>query len=332
MSSSYIVGNVLSKGDIVVYESTVYPGATEEQCVPILEEASGFKFGEDFTVGYSPERINPGDSEHTLKNIIKVVSGSDSETCEKIASVYEQIVEAGIFRATSIKVAEAAKVIENTQRDLNIALMNELALIFDKLQISTQDVLEAASTKWNFIKFSPGLVGGHCIGVDPYYLTHKALEAGYQPEVILAGRKINDSIGKFIAQKTVKLLLQSRLTPHKSQILILGFSFKENVNDVRNTKVIDIVKELKEWECNVEVFDPMANKDDAQQEYGIELLRSLSKRKVYDAIVISVGHDAFLENLKLIQSCLEDHRPSVVIDVKSVFSQADFPNSLYWNL
>ncbi len=332
LNASNLVGNVLCQGDIVVYESTVYPGTTEEECVPVLEKSSGLKFGEHFTVGYSPERVNPGDSIHTLQNVVKIVSGSDSETCEKVASVYQQIVKKGVFPTSSIKVAEAAKVIENTQRDLNIALMNELALIFDRLQIPTHEVIEAASTKWNFSKFSPGLVGGHCIGVDPYYLTYKALEVGYQPEIILAGRKINDSIGQFIAQKTVKLLLQSRLVPYKAQILVLGFTFKENVCDVRNTKVIDIVHELKEWQCHVEVFDPMADKNDVKQCYGIDLLHSLPKRKVYDTVIIATAHDAFLENLNLIQSCLEDERPSVVVDVKSAFSQNDFPHSNYWSL
>ena len=332
ISSSKIVGHAISKGNIVVYESTVYPGATEEQCIPVLEETSGLKFGDDFTVGYSPERINPGDQNHTLNNIVKVVSGSDAETLEKVASVYEKIIDAGLFKASSIQVAEAAKVIENTQRDLNIALMNELAVIFEKLHIPTQEVLQAASTKWNFLKFSPGLVGGHCIGVDPYYLTHKALEVGYQPEVILAGRRINDSIGKFIAEKTIKLLLKAQLMPKKSQILVLGFTFKENINDVRNTKVIDIVKELNDWDCQVDIFDPIANRQDAYKEYGIDLLPELPAQKSYNAVIISVAHDYFSNNIQIIQSCIDKGRPSVVIDVKSVFSAQDFSHSLYWSL
>lgn len=334
LKATELVGTQLQSGQTVVYESTVYPGATEEDCVPILEKKSGLKCGIDFKVGYSPERINPGDRKHTLEKIVKVVSGIDSETLEQIASVYGSIIMAGIFRATSIKVAEAAKVIENTQRDLNIALMNELSLIFDKMNIRTSDVLAAAATKWNFLKFFPGMVGGHCIGVDPYYLTHKALALKYHPEVILSGRRINDSMGKTIAEKTIQQLIRARKSVYDSRILVMGMTFKENVPDVRNTKVIDLIESLKQWECHVDTYDPVADADEVALEYGINLLESPLEHN-YDAVVLAVSHQCFLENgANGINKYL--HEPpiqNVLIDVKSCFHPRDFStNTLYWSL
>ena len=272
LKASETVAKALKKGDIVVYESTVYPGATEEDCVPVLERVSGLTFGSDFTVGYSPERINPGDKEHTFTKIMKVVSGSDSATLEIVASVYESVVTAGVHRAASIKVAEAAKVIENTQRDLNIALMNELALIFDRLGIDTLDVLEAAGTKWNFLPFRPGLVGGHCIGVDPYYLTHKAEKIGYIPQVILAGRRINDDVGKFIAQRTIREMIHAGQNILGATVTVLGLTFKENCPDIRNSKVIDIIRELQDYGINVQVHDPLADPLEVEHEYGLKMV------------------------------------------------------------
>jgi len=334
VKASETVGKYLKKGDYIVYESTVYPGVTEEICVPILEKKSGLKFIIDFKVGYSPERINPGDKIHTFENIIKVVSGCDKESLEKIAEVYGKVVKAGIYKAESIKVAEAAKVIENTQRDLNIALMNELALIFDKMDIDTKNVLEAAGTKWNFLKFEPGLVGGHCIGVDPYYLTFKAQEIGYHPQVILAGRKINDYMGKFIAEKTVKLLIKNDKLVKNAKILILGFTFKENVPDIRNTRVIDIYNELIEYGTNPIVYEPVASKEDIENEYEIKMLDSINKiNKEFDAIIMAVKHDIFLKELnnEVIENLLTEN--GVFVDVKGVMkdklSDARFT---YWRL
>lgn len=334
VKASETVGKYLKKGDYVVYESTVYPGVTEEICVPILEKESGLKFINDFKVGYSPERINPGDKIHTFENIIKVVSGCDEESLEKIAEVYGKVVKAGIYKAESIKVAEAAKVIENTQRDLNIALMNELALIFDKMSIDTKNVLEAAGTKWNFLKFEPGLVGGHCIGVDPYYLTFKAQEIGYHPQVILAGRKINDYMGKFIAEKTVKLLIKNDKLVKNAKILILGFTFKENVPDIRNTRVIDIYNELIEYGTNPVVYEPVASKEDVESEYEIKMLDSINNiNKEFDAIIMAVKHDKFLKELnnEVIENLLTEN--GVFVDVKGVMkdklSDARF---IYWRL
>lgn len=316
VKASESVGKALKKGDIVVYESTVYPGVTEDICVPILERVSGLKCGIDFTVGYSPERINPGDKEHTFTKIKKVVSGQDAATLEIVADVYGSVVTAGVYKAASIKVAEAAKVIENTQRDLNIALMNELALIFDRMGIDTLDVLEAAGTKWNFLKFKPGLVGGHCIGVDPYYLTHKAEKLGYIPQVILAGRRINDSMGAFIAQQTIKQMIHAGHPIAGAVVTVLGLTFKENCPDLRNSRVIDIIRELEEFDVKVQVFDPEANLAEALHEYGVTLL-TLNELKPAAAIVVAVAHDAYArwtpnEYLKLM------HKAPVVIDVKGV--------------
>lgn len=318
LNASKTVGSALKKGDIVVYESTVYPGVTEEECVPILAQVSGLKCGSDFKVGYSPERINPGDKDHTFTKIKKVVSGQDAETLEIVASVYEMVVTAGVHRASSIKVAEAAKVIENTQRDLNIALMNELSLIFDRMGIDTNDVLEAAGTKWNFLKFKPGLVGGHCIGVDPYYLTHKAEKIGYIPQVILAGRRINDSMGKFIAQRTVKEMIRAGHNILGSTVTVLGLTFKENCPDLRNSKVIDIIRELQDYGIHVQVHDPLANPSEAKHEYGISLV-AMDKLKPASAVVAAVAHRSYREMSIDILNRLMDKNP-VLIDVKGIFN------------
>lgn len=316
--ASETVGKSLKKGTVVVYESTVYPGVTEEECVPILERVSGLKCGSDFKVGYSPERINPGDKEHTFTKIKKVVSGQDAETLEIVASVYELVVTAGVHRAPTIKVAEAAKVIENTQRDLNIALMNELSLIFDRLRINTNDVLEAAGTKWNFLKFKPGLVGGHCIGVDPYYLTHKAEKIGYIPQVILAGRRINDSMGKFIAQRTIKEMIGAGHNVRNSMVTVLGLTFKENCPDLRNSKVVDIIRELQDYGINVQAHDPLANPVEAKHEYGISLV-AMEKLKPATAVVAAVAHRSYREMSIDILNRLMDKNP-VLIDVKGIFN------------
>ncbi|MCX5701485.1 MAG: nucleotide sugar dehydrogenase [Candidatus Omnitrophica bacterium] len=335
-SASEIVGKNLTKGSIVVYESTVYPGVTEDICVPILEKSSGLKFGKDFKVGYSPERINPGDKEHTIKSVIKVVSGSDKETLEEVAKVYELIVKVGVYRAESIKCAEAAKVIENTQRDLNISLMNELAIIFHKMNLDAFSVLAAASTKWNFIKMYPGLVGGHCIGVDPYYLTFKAEELGYMPQVILAGRRINDGMGKYIAEQTVKCLIEANKTVKGAKVIVAGITFKEDVSDIRNSRVIDIINELKEYGIEVVVCDPLANNEAVKEEYGVELTEYSPNLKA-DAIIIAVSHNIFRRELDV--DVLKDHLKNktskgVVIDVKGIFTPEMFKDSglLYWRL
>jgi len=290
--ASAAIGSILKNGDLVIYESTVYPGATEEVCVPILEKVSGLSFNKDFYCGYSPERINPGDKEHRITNIKKVTSGSTPEIAIKVDELYQEIITAGTHKASSIKVAEAAKVIENTQRDVNIALINELAIIFNKLNIDTESVLEAASTKWNFLPFRPGLVGGHCIGVDPYYLTHKALEVGYNPEIILAGRTINDNMSFFIADQVTKLMSKKDISINGSNILMMGLAFKENCPDIRNTKVADLIEELNNFNCSVDVYDPWVNKLEAMHEYDIDLINTPLKGK-YDAIVIAVAHDRF---------------------------------------
>ncbi|WP_026840911.1 nucleotide sugar dehydrogenase [Citrifermentans bremense] len=317
--ASETVGKALKKGDIVVYESTVYPGVTEDECVPVLERVSGLKGGVDFKVGYSPERINPGDKEHTFTKIKKVVSGQDCETLEVVAEVYSSVVTAGVFRASSIKVAEAAKVIENTQRDLNIALMNELALIFDRLGIDTSEVLAAAGSKWNFLKFSPGLVGGHCIGVDPYYLTHKAEKLGYIPQVILAGRRINDGMGKFVAQRAVKEIIRAGHPVLNAVVTVLGITFKENCPDIRNSKVIDIVKELKDYGMQVQVCDPMADPEETLHEYGVRLTpRAQLKPAV--AVVAAVAHTEFASLAAPELLALMGPNP-VLIDVKSMFDR-----------
>ena len=294
VKASETVGKTLKAGDVVIYESTVYPGATEEVCVPVLERASGLRFNQDFFCGYSPERINPGDKEHRLPTIKKVTSGSTPEVAEAVDALYREIVTAGTHKASSIKVAEAAKVIENTQRDLNIALMNELSLIFHRLGIDTLEVLQAAGTKWNFLPFRPGLVGGHCIGVDPYYLTHKAQEVGYHPEVILAGRRINDRMASHVADETVKLMLRKGKPVLGSRVLVLGLTFKENCPDVRNTKVVDIVKALHSYNAEVDVYDPWIDVEEARHEYGLDCLREAPRAGCYAAIVLAVGHREFL--------------------------------------
>lgn len=291
-SASHTVGKLLCKGDVVIYESTVYPGATEEVCVPILETESGLRFNQDFYAGYSPERINPGDKEHRVTTILKVTSGSTTEAADYIDDLYSSVITAGTHKASSIKVAEAAKVIENTQRDVNIALINELSLIFHKLGIDTIEVLEAAGTKWNFLPFRPGLVGGHCIGVDPYYLTHKAQEIGYQPEMILAGRRINDSMGRHVVERVVKHMTQHRIHVVDANVLIMGFTFKENCPDLRNTRVIDIIEELQTYHANVDVYDPWVDPDGLEREYGIRPIPALEKGK-YDAIILAVAHVQF---------------------------------------
>ena len=292
VGASHAIGKLLSKGDVVIYESTVYPGATEEVCVPILEAESGLSFNKDFFAGYSPERINPGDKEHRVTTILKVTSGSTPEAADFVDDLYKSIITAGTHKASSIKVAEAAKVIENTQRDVNIALINELALIFHKLDIDTIEVLEAAGTKWNFLPFRPGLVGGHCIGVDPYYLTHKAQEIGYQPEMILAGRRINDGMGSHVVERVVKRMTRQRIHVVDANVLIMGFTFKENCPDLRNTRVIDMIEELQTYHANIDVYDPWVNPDELEHEYGIRTIPSLEKGK-YDAIILAVAHDQF---------------------------------------
>ena len=292
--ASRTVGQVLSPGAVVIFESTVYPGATEEVCVPILEEVSGLVFNQDFFAGYSPERINPGDREHRLPSIVKITSGSTPEIAEFVDGLYRSIITAGTFKATSIRVAEAAKVIENTQRDVNIALINELALIFNRMGIDTLEVLEAAGTKWNFLPFRPGLVGGHCIGVDPYYLCHKAQEVGYHPEMILAGRRLNDDMGRYIAAETVKLMLKKRIHVADANILIMGLTFKENCPDLRNTRVVDIIEELESFGANVEVFDPWADPDEAAHLYGVTMIEHLPVNH-YDGVILAVAHQEFTE-------------------------------------
>jgi len=312
--SSEAVGLILKKGDIVIYESTVYPGATEEVCVPILEEQSGLKFNEDFYCGYSPERINPGDKEHRVATIKKVTAGSTPEIATEVDELYQEIIIAGTHKASSIKVAEAAKVIENTQRDVNIALINELALIFNKLDIDTESVLEAAGTKWNFLPFRPGLVGGHCIGVDPYYLTHKALEVGYNPEMILAGRRLNDSMGSYVADQVSKLMTKKRIHIVDANILIMGFAFKENCPDLRNTRVVDLVEEFEGFNCNVDVYDPWVDKEEAVHEYNIKPIDQLVEGE-YDAIILAVAHDEFKEfSLEQIKAFGKDNH--VLYDIK----------------
>ncbi|AVR46918.1 nucleotide sugar dehydrogenase [Christiangramia fulva] len=311
--SSETVGKVLKKGDVVVYESTVYPGVTEDECVPVLEKFSGLQFNEDFFVGYSPERINPGDKEHTVEKILKVTAGSTPETGRKVNELYASVITAGTHLAPTIKVAEAAKVIENSQRDINIAFVNELAKIFNMMGIDTQHVLEAAGTKWNFLPFKPGLVGGHCIGVDPYYLAQKAQEIGYHPEIILAGRRMNDSMGQYVAGEVVKLMLQNDLKVKGANILILGITFKENCPDVRNTKVVDVVRNLKEYGVNLTIYDPLANPEEVKHEYGLNTTSKLPQQK-FDAIVLTVAHKEFLD-LELDALKTES---AVVYDVKGV--------------
>jgi UDP-N-acetyl-D-galactosamine dehydrogenase len=317
VKSSETVGKVLKKGDVVVYESTVYPGCTEEICVPILERVSGLKFNVDFYAGYSPERINPGDKEHRLPTILKITSGSTPAVAEMVDRLYRSIIRAGTHRASSIRVAEAAKVIENTQRDVNIALINELALIFKRLGIDTEEVLKAAGTKWNFLPFRPGLVGGHCIGVDPYYLTHKAQEIGFHPEMILAGRRLNDSMGGYVANEVVRLMTGKRIQVKDSRILMLGLTFKENCPDIRNSKVVDVIAELKHYGAQVDVYDPWIDRDEAHHEYGLKPVK-LPKNGAYDAVVLAVGHQKF-KDLGLPALRRFGKRPHVFYDIKYAF-------------
>lgn len=312
IKASETVGRVLKQGDIVIYESTVYPGVTEEDCVPVLEKVSGLRFNVDFFAGYSPERINPGDKEHTVSKILKVTSGSTPEVAEKVDQLYKAIIIAGTHKATCIKVAEAAKVIENAQRDINIAFVNELAKIFNRLGIDTDEVLQAAGTKWNFLKFRPGLVGGHCIGVDPYYLAQKAQESGYHPEIILAGRRLNDGMGEYVAHEVIKLMVKRDIPVRNANILVLGFTFKENCPDVRNTKVIDILGSLKDYETNITIYDPWAEPAEVMREYGWECLKELNGAKNFDAIILAVAHDQF-KDLDLLQLCKQT---KVIYDVK----------------
>lgn len=341
IGASRVLGRNLTKGSIVVYESTVYPGVTEDVCIPILEEESNLKCGVDFKVGYSPERINPGDKLHRLENITKVVSGMDEESLENIASIYELIIDAGVHRAESIKVAEAAKVIENSQRDINIAFVNELSMIFNKMEIDTKAVLEASGTKWNFLKFYPGLVGGHCIGVDPYYLTHKAEQIGYHSQVILSGRRINDGMGKYVGESTVKNLIKANKQVKGAKVAILGMTFKEDCPDVRNSKVIDIINELKEYGINVFVADPIADENEVKREYGIDLTK-FENIKNMDAVIVAVGHKEYMElTLESIKKLYEEKPASlniedklVLVDVKGIFDkkEAQLKNYLYWRL
>lgn len=318
LSATQMIGKVLKKGDVVVYESTVYPGCTEEDCVPILERESGFKFNVDFFCGYSPERINPGDKKNTLTTIKKVVSGSTPEIADTISQLYSSVIEAGVFKASCIKVAEACKAIENAQRDVNISFMNELALIFDKMDIDTNEVLEAAATKWNFLKFAPGLVGGHCIGVDPYYLLHKSQCMGYNPQVILSGRTVNNEMGRFVASKTVKLMIRHGIKIVGSRVLILGFTFKENCPDTRNTKVVDIIHELADFGVVVDVCDPHALADEVLDEYGIQLMQSTPDVKSYDGIILAVAHDEY----KQIDFSFVRNQPTVLFDVKGILDKS----------
>ena len=332
-SASKTVGKHLSSGSCVIFESTVYPGATEEVCLPILESESGLRLHEDFAIGYSPERINPGDQVHTVDKIVKIISASDEKACDLLADVYGRIISAGVHRASSIRVAEAAKVIENTQRDLNIALMNELAKIFDIMDIDTQEVLAAAGTKWNFLPFKPGLVGGHCIGVDPYYLTFKAEALGYHPEMILAGRRINDHMGKYVAEKTVKLLISAGKQVRSAKVAILGLTFKEDVPDLRNTKAVDIIRELKDYGVEVVTSDPLADPDEARAYYGIDLV-SLDDVTGMDAVIVAVLHSKYKElGLERIAGLCRNGQP-LVIDVKSAFDPrlAESLGITYWRL
>ena len=330
LGASSSVGKVLKKGDYVVFESTVYPGCTEEDCIPVMEKLSGLKFPDDFKVGYSPERINPGDKEHTLRRIVKVVSGNDAEALDTISKVYELVVDAGVHRASSIRVAEAAKIIENTQRDVNIALMNELSMIFDRMNINTYEVLEAAGTKWNFLKFSPGLVGGHCIGVDPYYLTYKAKELGYDAKVILSGRTTNDNMGAYIARKTVQMMIKRGKDVAKSRVLVMGATFKENVEDIRNSKVADVIQELRNFSVNVDIVDPHADSNELHHEYGFRLTPTEEVRQDYDAVIVAVSHKPYAEKDEAyFQSITSDN--AVLVDIKGLF-RGKIKDLQYWSL
>lgn len=328
IGASTTVGKVLKKGDYVVYESTVYPGCTEEDCIPVLEEHSGLKWKEDFHVGYSPERINPGDKVNTLSSIVKVSSGDTPESAEEIAQTYELVVAAGVHRAPSIKVAEAAKIIENTQRDVNIALINELSIIFSRMGINTYDVLEAAGTKWNFLKFFPGLVGGHCIGVDPYYLTHKAKELGYHAKIINSGRYVNDSMGFYVGKQTVKKILAKGKSIIESRILVMGATFKEDVSDIRNSKVIDVLKEIESFSCKVEIVDPHADPEEYKEEYGFELSEKPTGK--YDAVIVAVNHEDYVKMTESDFSELLTDK-GILVDIKGIY-RGKINNTDYWSL
>jgi UDP-N-acetyl-D-galactosamine dehydrogenase len=329
LGASKTVGKILKKGDYVVFESTVYPGCTEEDCIPILEKESGLKWKEDFMVGYSPERINPGDKVHTLQSVVKVVSGCCDESLENIAKIYELVVTAGVHRATTIKVAEAAKIIENTQRDVNISLINELSIIFNKLDINTYDVLEAAGTKWNFLKFTPGLVGGHCIGVDPYYLTHKAKQAGYHAKVINSGRYVNDSMGFYIGKQCVKKMISQGKNMNDAKVLVMGTTFKENVSDIRNSRVIDVINELKSFSVHVDAVDPHASSEEMEHEYGVKLADSI--RDDYDAVIVAVNHEQYLDLKEAdFKKYLKDGK-GVFVDVKGIYKDK-IQELEYWSL
>lgn len=328
LRASETIGRVLKKGDYVVYESTVYPGCTEEDCVPVLEKFSGLKYIADFRVGFSPERINPGDRNHTLAKVVKVTSGCDEESAEQIARVYELIIEAGIYRASSIKVAEAAKIIENTQRDINIAFMNELSIIFNRMGINTYEVLEAAATKWNFLKFYPGLVGGHCIGVDPYYLSYKAKELGYHPQIIDSGRFVNDSMGRYVGKQTIKKIIGTEKNPRDARILVMGITFKEDVTDIRNSKVADLISELKDYGATVEVVDPGASPEEVREEYGIDLAKE--PYGTYDAVVVAVAHNKYLDLDENYFSSLLDP-DGLLVDIKGIYRKK-IKNLRYWSL
>jgi UDP-N-acetyl-D-galactosamine dehydrogenase len=330
LSASKTVGQALTAGDYVIYESTVYPGCTEEDCVPVLEEFSGLQLGSDFKAGYSPERINPGDRVNTVETIVKVVSGSDEESTDIIAKVYDLVIKAGTHRASSIKVAEASKIIENTQRDVNIALINELSIIFDRIGINTYEVLEAAGTKWNFLKFSPGLVGGHCIGIDPYYLTWKSNKLGYHARVINSGRYVNDAMGAHVGKQTVKHILELGKNPLESRVLVMGFTFKEDVSDIRNTKVVDVVRELKSFNIAVDIVDPMAHPDEVQREYDLELITK-PKTKGYDAIIVAVNHERYRDFTEADFERLMRDDKGVLIDLKGLFRN-QIQNLAYWSL
>ena len=319
LSAARTVGKILKKGDYVIFESTVYPGCTEEDCLPLLEQGSGLKIGTDFKLGYSPERINPGDKKRTIDKILKIVSASDEEALQEVAETYGAIITAGIYRAPSIKVAEAAKVIENTQRDLNISFVNELAIIFDRMGIDTKEVLEAAATKWNFLKFSPGLVGGHCIGVDPYYLTHKAKQLGYDPQVILSGRRINDGMPAFIAKRLVQMLIQQGKNPSQTKVLIMGITFKENVADIRNSKVTDLAHEIMQYSINVHITDPHASPNEVAKEYRLTLVDSISDD--YDAIIVAVNHDEYKANNMEFYKSIGNPQP-ILMDIKAIYHTA----------
>lgn len=330
IKASESVGKILKKGDIVVYESTVYPGATEEDCIPVLEKFSGLKFPQDFQIGYSPERINPGDKVNTLENTVKIVSGSDEKTLDIVAKTYELVITAGVHRAASIKVAEAAKIIENTQRDVNIALMNELSIIFNRMGINTLEVLEAAGTKWNFLPFRPGLVGGHCIGVDPYYLAFKAQEYRYHPQIIRSGRFVNDSMGFYVAKQLVKKLIASEKNILHTKVLVLGITFKENVSDIRNSRVSDVISELQSYGSKVEVYDPWVSKHEVEEEYGIKMIDTPSND--YDAVIIAVAHDEFKKYTEQdIKAFMKNDNKQILFDIKGLFKN-QFKDILYWNL